>query len=357
MHNKFLLQALELANIRRGFCAPNPSVGAVVVKENKVLATGYHYAAGQAHAEVSALSQLGDQAKGATIYVTLEPCCHWGKTPPCTDLLIERGIAQVFYGFADPNPLVAGAGVERLHRAGIRCELLPLPEIAAFYQSYCFWLQHKLPFVTAKLAMTLDGKIAGPQGVPMKITSAEADQFTHQCRLKADALLTTVNTIYHDNPQLNVRLDNTIIAKPLYIIDRDLQLQSQAKVFTTAQELIVFHAQRLSAERKVASDAKPIRYVAIKETTQGLDLAEILAVIGKEGRHDLWVEAGGGLVQNLILENFIQRAYFITAPKWLGNEAKPAFSQAIDITAKAAAIGWQSLGEDGLCVVEFVNSP
>lgn len=356
MHTQFLLQALELANLRRGFCAPNPSVGAVVVKNNQVLATGYHYAAGQPHAEVQALSQLGDQAKGATLYVTLEPCCHWGKTPPCTDLLIERGIAQVFYGFADPNPVVAGHGAECLHTAGIPCKFLPLPEVTAFYQSYCFWLQHQLPFVTAKLAITLDGKIAGPHSQPVKLTSQEADQFTHQGRLKADALLTTANTIQHDDPQLNVRLENRVIAKPIYIIDRFLRLQSLVKVLTTAQELTVFHAKGLTAKQIAASNIPPIRYVAANETSHGLDLAEILSVIGKDGRHDLWVEAGGGLVQNLLLGNFIQRAYFITAPKWLGDDAKPAFSHAINITAKATSIRWRALGEDALCEVEFLTA-
>jgi diaminohydroxyphosphoribosylaminopyrimidine deaminase/5-amino-6-(5-phosphoribosylamino)uracil reductase len=150
-HEIYLKQALQLAEIRRGFCAPNPSVGAVVVKNNKVISTGFHFASGAPHAEVDALNKCGDEARGATIYVTLEPCCHWGKTPPCTQLLIDRGIKTVIYGLSDPNPLVAGKGHANLEAANISCEQYTVPEISAFYASYYYWHKTGLPWVTAKI--------------------------------------------------------------------------------------------------------------------------------------------------------------------------------------------------------------
>src|SRR5579872_350780 len=151
----FLRQALELAKIRRGFCSPNPSVGAVIVSETgDVLATGYHFAAGHAHAEVDALQKLNGKAKNAIIYITLEPCCHWGRTPPCTDAIIQAGIKQVIYGFMDPNPMVSGKSKTILAKENILCDYVEVPEITEFYASYRYWHQTKKPFVTAKIALS-----------------------------------------------------------------------------------------------------------------------------------------------------------------------------------------------------------
>src|SRR3990167_3956342 len=206
-------QALSLAQSQRGCCAPNPAVGAVIVKEGQVISTGTHLGSGHPHAEIEALKSLGDQAKGATLIVTLEPCCHFGKTPPCTDQIIKSGIGEVYFVLLDPNPVVAGKGVTALKKAGIRCELIDLPEIRAFYESYIYWINNHRPWVTAKMALSLDGKIAGPDRVSVNITGKALQQLTHQYRQKSDALLTTINTIIHDNPQLNVRLDHTLVNK------------------------------------------------------------------------------------------------------------------------------------------------
>src|SRR4051812_18658128 len=139
MDGEFLLKALELAKIRRGFCAPNPSVGAVLVLDNSIISEGYHLAPGEAHAEVNVLLQAGEQARGATLYVSLEPCCHTGRTPPCTEAIIRSGVSKVVYGFSDPNPVVAGKGEQQLKAAGIICEKVAVPEIDSFYESYAHW--------------------------------------------------------------------------------------------------------------------------------------------------------------------------------------------------------------------------
>ena len=173
VHQQYLKQALALALTRKGYCAPNPSVGAVIVKQGNIIGSGFHWASGFPHAEVVALEGLTpDETDGATIYGTLEPCCHWGKTPPCTDRLIQHHFAKVIYGLSDPNPDVAGKGVAALAEVGIVCEQLTLPEITAFYESYQFWWKYRRPRVIAKLAVSLDGKIALSSGKPISLTGA-----------------------------------------------------------------------------------------------------------------------------------------------------------------------------------------
>jgi len=199
----YLEQALQMAQLRRGFCAPNPSVGAVIVSGETIISRGHHVAAGHPHAEVDALKKLPTVPKDARMFVTLEPCCHYGKTPPCTNAIIEAGIKEVIYAFRDPNPIVAGKGELVLQEAGIDCRQVSHPEIDRFYQSYAYWQANKKPWVTAKLAMTLNGKIAKEKGEPIAITSPALQEVTHQLRKQADGILTTVKTILADDPQLN----------------------------------------------------------------------------------------------------------------------------------------------------------
>ncbi|MES2614668.1 MAG: bifunctional diaminohydroxyphosphoribosylaminopyrimidine deaminase/5-amino-6-(5-phosphoribosylamino)uracil reductase RibD, partial [Bdellovibrionota bacterium] len=235
MHEIFLERTLQLAESRRGFCAPNPSVGAVVVKNGKIIAEGFHWERGKPHAEIEALNKIGDEAKGSHLYVSLEPCCHYGKTPPCTKAIIERGIAKVVYGFQDPNPIVCGKGEAQLRAAGVECQFHPTQSISHFYRSYSYWHKTKKPWVTLKIALSFDGKVSGPQGDPVQITGLECQKFTHENRKKSDAILTSAKTIICDNPQLNARIDNEINAKKVYILDRNLSLPLNAKIFKTAQ--------------------------------------------------------------------------------------------------------------------------
>jgi diaminohydroxyphosphoribosylaminopyrimidine deaminase/5-amino-6-(5-phosphoribosylamino)uracil reductase len=328
MHKFYLKQALGLAEIRRGFCAPNPSVGAVVVKNNQVLATGYHWASGHPHAEVEALNKVGDEARGATLYVTLEPCCHTKKkTPPCTELIIQRGIKQVVYGFRDPNPQVSGLGEKKLQAAGVDCIYLNLPEIADFYRSYQFWWQTGKPFVTAKLAISLDGKIAGPDGQRINITGAEAQLFSHQQRKRSDAILTTAKTIMHDDPLLNVRVPNEEeYRKPIYILENQTTVPANAKIFQSAEKVTIL---------------------------RNLYLTEVLQKIGGDGMHDLWIEAGGHCFSAFIKAGLVQRALIYAAPKLLGKNAQNAFAESHDIFATATQRRWQILGEDAVCELEW----
>lgn len=349
-----LLEALSLAQIQKGSTAPNPSVGAVVVKDGIVIGKGYHHAPGHPHAEVDALKPLGTAAQGATVYVTLEPCCHYGRTPPCTDLLIQHQVARVVYGFRDPNPKVAGKGAHALQQAGIVCEYLSLPEIDHFYQSYAFWTLHQRPWVTVKLAMSLDGKIAGKDGAPCQITGSKLATFTHQQRARADAILTTVKTVIADNPALNVRQGGPPQQKPLYLLDRRGECPLTANILTTARQITLFHGKELSQARLQQLTARGIICHLVPTNAAGLDLAAVVAYVGSEGVHDLWVEAGGTCFRAFIEQQLAQSAYLYIAPVWLGDEATSAFPGfAGKLLSHARWVKWSTIGEDGVIEAQW----
>lgn len=347
MSTEYLLRALALAQKRKGFCAPNPAVGAVLVKNGKIVGEGYHYAAGCAHAEVVAGQQAGTAAQGATLYVTLEPCCHQGKTPPCTEWILQQEIAQVVYAYRDPNPLVAGQGERRLRAAGIPCEQVTIPMINDFYRSYTHWHKTGKPYVTAKLAISLDGKIAKAGYQRTQITGAALHQFTHQQRQMADAILTTINTILADDPQLNVRLTDKIQAKSLYVLDPNLALPLSAQIITSAAALTLFHAASADKERQALLESQKIRCIAIPSDVPGrLNWATILEYIGQDGVHDLWVEAGGHCFSSLATNGWINRALIYVAPCCLGYNAVQAFPVIEDIFAQFQQCTWQQVGRD-----------
>ncbi len=353
-HTQYMMQALALAQIRRGFCAPNPAVGAVVVKGDEVIAEGYHMAPGQPHAEVNALAKLSDeQSRDAIVYVTLEPCCHQGRTPPCVDLLIQKGVKAVYYGFRDPNPLVAGQGAKQLQAAGVTCQFLPLPEVTAFYQSYAYWHQYRRPWVTAKIALSLDGKIAGANGEPVAITGPELQQYTHQCRKKSDAILTTIATVLCDNPQLNVRLAGETISKPVYILDSRLRFPMDAQLLSTAASITLLYLDDGNNTLKNSLSTHSIRCVPIPAKHGKISLQAVLEYIGQDGVHDLWVEAGGTCFQALLSEGLVHRALIYQSLKWLGEAAQPAFTGQFDALQKAQTMTRYSVGNDVVSDLSF----
>lgn len=322
-HYDYLHLALALAASRRGYCAPNPPVGAVVVKDDQIIATGYHVAAGCAHAEAAALANCGD-VRGASIYVTLEPCCIWEKTPPCTDLLIARGIKKVFYGWQDPNPKVQAKGAAQLQAAGIDCQQLVSPAIAAFYQAYSYRWRTGLPWVIAKLAVSADAKAAGEGGQPLAITDQRVNIFTHRQRLKADAILTTARTVIYDDPQLNVRFERDIINKPLYVLDSKLSLSAEAKIFSNKREVTLFCSDTIAPATLAERQAQGLHCVPVKSSALGLDWQAVLSYIGKTGRYELWVEAGPTAFVSLMQSGLLQEAWLYQASCLLGSDALSA---------------------------------
>lgn len=354
-HIEFLKQALWLAESQRGFCAPNPAVGALVVKDGNVIARGVHHGVGTVHAELDALQKLDvTQTQGADLYVTLEPCCHFGRTPPCTQCIIESGIASVFYGFQDPNPLVNGKGGRGLQAAGIVTHYLEVPEIVTFYRSYTYWTRTKRPWVIGKLAMSLDGKIAGPKGAPISITHADAMHYTHVRRQQSDALLSTVQTVLHDNPQLNIRLNKQSIKKNVYLLDSHLKFPLNARLIKMAKQIILLHLpctdSKISDRRDILM-AHGLRCFSIGAGQGGLDLHAALALIGKQGIQDLWIEAGAICLSSFFTQSLLNQLFIYIAPVILGQQALSAFAEPWSTLDAVKSVSWRICGNDIICQI------
>ncbi len=339
----FLQKALELAKPYRGSCAPNPSVGAVLVKDGAIIGEGAHLACGEPHAEVMAI-RSASKTRGCTLYVTLEPCNHFGKTPPCTTLIIEKEISSVIYAYKDPNPIVSGKGHERLLNHGLDVRHIPIKEITDFYESYSYWHRTGMPFVTAKIALSLDGKIAGPGGKRVDITGLELKQQTYLLRKSSDAILTTAKTIQHDNPELKAFTQS----KKLYILDRTCSLSPSFKIWQNSAPITVFYSSGTPCK-----DLTRVRFVQMRDENGKLALSDILTYIGKDGIHDLFVEAGGYLLESLLEKKAVNSLYLDKAAKWLGEEAQPAFREIYfdDFTDKE----WHQFGEDALCKMSSIR--
>lgn len=328
-------------------------MGAVVVNQGKVVGQGAHQACGQAHAEVNAIIAAGDKTEGATIYVSLEPCCHQGRTPPCTDLIIQSGIRRVVFAETDSDSRVAHQGEKQLREAGLEVTHLPIPEITQFYQHYHHWQIQQCPWVTAKLAMSLDGCIAGPGGEPVQLTGTKANDYTHQQRRKVDAILTTDRTIKQDNPKLNARLSDTVIPKRIFVIDTRLDFDTGCQLVQTAHSITLLHGENASVERANLLKKQGIHCVSLRERDGRLVLEQVVLAIGQAGIHHLWVEAGGNLLANMIQAGLVHEAYYYVAPTWLGDKAYPAFSQGQEIFQRVSTGQWKALGDDALYHVRY----
>lgn len=343
MHEQFLLAALNQAWLGRGMSAPNPSVGAVAVQSGKIIAQSWHRGAGTPHAEVLLLAQLPKHCPDVTIYVTLEPCNHWGRTPPCVDAIIKQGIQHVVYGYSDPNPVVSANNTPVLLKAqGINVLHYPMPEIDDFYQSYRHWMVKKTPWVTAKLAQTFDGKIAAKFGERAILSNSLCAEFTHQHRLHSDVILTTARTVNKDDPLLNARVQNNNTAKSIAIIDRKLTLNPQATLFKHAKHCHIYHDINVATPASTPA----ISYHGMPTNGQDeLDLAAVIEHLGSLGYHDVWVEAGGKLFNALHQAKLINRTYVYLVPKILGESAVNAYHDA-DIFQNKHTTTWNAMGDN-----------
>ncbi len=349
MHEKFLFAALEEAQLGQGFCAPNPSVGAVAVKNNEIIARAWHRGAGTPHAERLLIDQLPFNEPGVTLYVTLEPCNHHGRTPPCVDAIIDYGFEQVVYAYSDPNPIVAANHTtDRLKAHGIRVEQYNLPEIDVFYQGYQFWTLTGKPWVTAKIAQTFDGKIAGLQGERVQLSNADCERFTHENRLKNDVILTTAKTVNQDNPQLNVRLAGKVLSKPVAIIDRRLSLNPTSRIFNTASHCHIFYDKQLTAPEPVEHRT----YHPVSSEHGAICLHEVIQQLGRLGFHGVWVEAGGQLFNALHEAHLVNRTHVYLVPRILGEEAVSAY-QDVNILNQPQTISWTPMGDNMIATLDW----
>jgi diaminohydroxyphosphoribosylaminopyrimidine deaminase/5-amino-6-(5-phosphoribosylamino)uracil reductase len=344
-HEAFLQLAFEQALNGLGDCAPNPSVGAVAVLDGKVLAKSYHHGSGQAHAEVEVLSLLPQNLKNMTLYVTLEPCNHWGKTPPCVDAIIEYGISEVVFAYRDPYiHQVGNDTTEILNRHGIKVLHHPMPIIDAFYQSYSHWVKFQKPLVVAKWAQSFDGKV-GYHDKRVLLTSKDANQFTHQQRKYSDVILTSSQTIVCDNPKLNVRLASKAQAKPVAVLDRKLQLTGKELFFSHASRVHIFH----QANQQPKYHHPHVQFHEVNLDKHGmLDLKAVLSQLGNIGYHQVWLEAGPCLMKAFHQQQLVKKTHIILSPLILGHQALSAYSFDFNYFASPYVLQYQQLGDNML---------
>jgi diaminohydroxyphosphoribosylaminopyrimidine deaminase / 5-amino-6-(5-phosphoribosylamino)uracil reductase len=353
-HKRYLRMALEQARLGRGKCAPNPSVGAVAVQGEQILAQGYHEGPGKAHAEQVVLSQLPVQLPHVTLYVTLEPCNHWGRTPPCVNAIIDYGIECVVYGFKDPNLIVAQNDTPALLKAkGIEVIFCPLPEINVFYESYVYWVKYQRPWVSVKLALSLDGKIAGTSGKPIWLSNDACGEFTHEHRWQSDWILTTAHTVHKDDPLLTARLHGQEKGKKLAILDRQLSLSKSARLFEKAEKVMIFYDSALSLDPQYSKRAD-CEYIPISCKDEKLDLSAVLAVLGQLGAHEIWVEAGGILFTSLHLAGLVQRTYLYLTTQVLGEDAVDAYRDKA-VFQRQHSVSWRILNDNALLTLDWVK--
>lgn len=350
MHKEFMLVALEQAWLGRGICAPNPSVGAVLVHEQKIIAKSFHPGVGLPHAEQLVLEQLPENLTDITLYVTLEPCNHWGRTPPCVDVIISHKIRRVVFAFCDPNPVVAKNDTPLiLQKQGIEVIHFPLPEVDLFYRSYQYWFHTKRPWITAKIAQTLDGKIAGEGGQRVLLSNEACGWLTHENRLHADVILTTARTVLADNPSLDARYHGQSVGKKLAVLDQHLQLTGSELIFTRAAHIHIFHDAAQSIEKPIVN----CTYHAIPVQQGRLDLSAVIRCLGECGYHDVWVEAGGQLFTALHVQELVNTSYFYIIPKLLGENAVSAYHNEFIFEKNKHQINWQALADNMVMRVDW----
>jgi len=313
----YMKRCFELAKKGSGMTSPNPMVGAVVVKGGEVIAEGYHKMPGQPHAEINVLNQAGRRANGATLYLNLEPCTHYGRTPPCVDRIIEAGIRRVVCASVDPNPLVNGKGVERLRQAGIEVIVGILEEEARrLNEVYLTYITKGLPFAILKLALSLDGRITLSDGG--WITGQEARKTGHRLRSQVDAILVGRGTVIKDDPQLTTRLVRG--KDPIRIIvDSKATLPSGSRVITKNKGRIILAATKLASSRRLERlKAQGVEVLIVKEKDGLVDLRALLKKLAKREITSLLVEGGAKIATSFLKERLINKVTFFISPKIIG---------------------------------------
>lgn len=315
---KFMRLALELAKKARGETFPNPLVGAVIVKKNKVIGKGFHRKAGGLHAEIFALRQAGSGAKGATLYCTLEPCAHFGRTGPCVEEIIKAGIQEVCIGIVDPNPLTKGRGIQQLRKAGVRVHTGFLEdEINSLNEDFIKAMTKGLPLVTIKIAESLDGKIATSNGESQWITGEQSRDHAHGIRRFYDAIMVGLHTVLKDNPRLEPIPPDTDHRLTKIVVDSKLVLPLSARLFKTKQPVIIAAIRRNKAkERKLRERGVSVLYTQPKEGKVGLK--ELLTQLNRLEIRSILVEGGAELIGSFLDQKLADKALVFIAPKIIG---------------------------------------
>ncbi|WP_034552724.1 bifunctional diaminohydroxyphosphoribosylaminopyrimidine deaminase/5-amino-6-(5-phosphoribosylamino)uracil reductase RibD [Carnobacterium funditum] len=322
MDEFYMRMALELARKGKGWTAPNPLVGAVIVKAGRVIGQGYHEEYGQPHAEVKAIASASECVSGATLYVTLEPCSHFGKTPPCSDLLIEKNIKRVVIGITDPNPLVAGKGIERLRNNGIEVITGVLEvEIQQLNEVFIKYIVTKEPFVVMKSAMSLDGKTATVTGESQWISSRTAREQVHGLRHELAGIMVGIETIIRDNPQLTSRTPNS--KNPIRIVvDSQLRIPMVSTVlhYQDKAKTIIATTKRASREKLKTLKKMGIEVIVTKEQFGRVNLRELMRRLGARGIDSILLEGGATLNFSALKEGIVDKVQVYISPKIIGGK-------------------------------------
>jgi diaminohydroxyphosphoribosylaminopyrimidine deaminase/5-amino-6-(5-phosphoribosylamino)uracil reductase len=320
----FMHRVLQLAKRGRGRVSPNPLVGAVIVKGGEIIGEGYHRRAGTEHAEIIAIKKAGTKAKGATMYVNLEPCCHYGKTPPCTTAIIESGIKEVFIGTKDPNPLVSGKGISILEKKGIKVFNDTLKNDARRLNEYYFtFMEKKRPYIIVKIAQTIDGRIADTERNSKWITNEDARKRVHSLRNEVDAILTGIGTVLADDPRLTPRLVKKIKEPKKIVLDPQLKIPLGAHI--VREGTIVVTQPKVKARKKSTLSKKGVVLWEFPLQTKGFDLKRILRRAHQENIQSILIEGGNRVITSFMKQKLVDKIYLFIANKILGT-GLPSFS-------------------------------
>lgn len=322
---KYMRLAMQLAGNAIGRTSPNPLVGAVIVKDNRVVGCGWHRKTGTPHAEVHALNQAGELAQGADVYVTLEPCAHYGKTPPCAKALVEAKVKNVYGGLLDVNPKVAGKGFKILEDAGIHVEYGFLQdELRKQNEVFFKWIEHKKPFIVLKAAMTLDGKIATATGQSKWITNETSRAYGYKLRDIYDGIMVGINTVIEDNPMLTARVDGG--KNPIRIVvDSSLRIDINANVVQDkSAKTIVATTDKADKDKILKLQAQDVDVIVVdKDENDKVDIEKLLDILGQQNICSILVEGGATLSGSFVAKKLVDKVYFFIAPKIVGGkEAK-----------------------------------
>jgi diaminohydroxyphosphoribosylaminopyrimidine deaminase / 5-amino-6-(5-phosphoribosylamino)uracil reductase len=323
---KFMAEALRIAEHGRLTCMPNPMVGCVIVKNNHIIGSGAHLKAGEHHAEINALAQAGPLAHGADVYVTLEPCSHFGRTPPCVDALIAASVKSVHIALSDPNPLVAGKGIKKLRQAGIEVFIGECAQEAyELNKIFFYYITHKKPFIIAKWAMSLDGKIARNTHDALNrnnwITSDQSRAYAHAIRAQVGAIMVGENTVRLDDPELTVRygMDNGlhVLPRPI-VLTTEGNLAHDSKLFAAGRNTLVVTSNKVSPHFLAMLDTNNIEYCFVAAENNFLYVPEVLDKLGSMGISSVLVEGGSQLLTSFFNAGLVNKMYTYMAPKIIG---------------------------------------
>jgi diaminohydroxyphosphoribosylaminopyrimidine deaminase/5-amino-6-(5-phosphoribosylamino)uracil reductase len=322
--HEYMAQALRLAEKGLYTTTPNPRVGCVIVRDGKVVGSGWHERAGEPHAEIHALTQAGELAQGATVYVTLEPCSHHGRTPPCAEALIKAGVGRVVVAMVDPNPQVAGEGLTQLQQAGIQTDIgLLEKEAHELNIGFVCRMTCGRPWLRLKIAASLDGKTALNNGVSQWITGADARRDAHRLRARSCAVLTGIGTVLADDPMLNVREVETMRQPLRVVVDSALRMLPTAKMLTAGEVLVVTVSGDPTRAGRLREAGAEV--LVLPPLDGQVDLARMLDELGKRGINEIMVEAGRGLNGALVQQGLVDEFVIYFAPLLLGDRARGMF--------------------------------